>query len=1089
MSFFVSSSAITGSFSTGTGAAASGGLNAGLAVTEVSDSVAAISVLKIKAALAATEGADTVASASTIFTPGTVVIRATNNDGAYLDPSQTDNTITLSNGGLTARKNNTTGVAHTVGNMGKVTGKWRFQVTIDAHPAAEIGIGLSSLYFSRTNYLGDSINSISHVSDGRVVYSNSSVANYGALSAGMVIDIYVDADAKKVWYGRNGTISGDPVAGTGGLALPSFPKAFYPHIYMYIANSQVTMNFTGPFTYTGAAGYAPWGVGHVMAADRDNFRGALMYIRSTGYFAHAMAEFRISQTAGGTNLLLGGTATASTSLAGVGPERAFDGNSATDWEAQPSGNSATQGPAWIAVDLGTQAARNARFFAVQARNGTSGEADQAPVLFDLYLTADNVSWEKVQGTIVLNKFIGATPGGIQELPLLASVRAYPEANDTLGSASIIKARAAVAKAESNDTLSSASRVKMTGACAAVEEADSLFATNYSVDGAAIQTASPRALYSLRLVNTSYTGPAIKVRRSSDNSTLDINYSAGELDTSALMTFVGSGSGYIDTWFDQSGNARHATQATAARQPQIVNSGVLCAKNGKAAAYFSGTNAINFTFLTMPFCFADSAYTTVTTAAYENFGKWGGVHGFDFTSSGRCQIGFSNIGYPDLTRQGLVDQAAIDSPPTTSGALAILTTSSPQAFSATEGATVLLALNGANGMRVSVTGYSGNLPTTSWIGGEDMIGYIRETALYGSELPLATRKNVELAMCHPARATFRHNAVTGTAFGLTGLKSVCSMRRIVYDYKGACIVAKRSTDSSLLRVGFNSSGDLDTATLLAWAGTSTVTVAAWMDQSGQGNGWYHDTAGPNIVTSGVLNTITGSIPTASFDSTRYMRSGFVPMDGPFTTALMMNRTGGSWGALISRPTNGPPLSLGLYASNPTRPDLQRNGSSDAGGSQTITWNAPHILVYRGTTGFTTGNYTVSPSVDGADGSSLTLSYGTNTKTTKIATLGISAGLGDQYVGGLSEVIMTDTSLPVADLNSIEVDMAVKYSVTGMRRAVAALVEGDDTVSSYAGFFVEHTRVPAGDMQSGSDVRDVAGDAQTGTDIRVIKERIL
>ncbi len=393
------------------------------------------------------------------------------------------------------------------------------------------------------------------------------------------------------------------------------------------------------------------------------------------------------------------------------------------------------------------------------------------------------------------------------------------------------------------------------------------------------------------------------------------------------------------------------------------------------------------------------------------------------------------------------------------------------------------------MRVSVTGYSGALPTTSWIGGENMVGFIRETALYDTELPLATRKSVELAMCHPARATFRHNAITGTAFGLTGLKSVCSMRKIVNDYIGPCIVAKRGTDSSLLRVGFNSSGDLDTATLLAWAGSATVTVAAWLDQSGQGNGWYHDTAGPNIVTSGVLNTITGSLPTASFDATRYMRSGFVPMDGPFTTAVMMNRTGGGWGALISRPTNSAPLSLGLYASNPTRPDLQRNGSSDTGGSQTITWNAPHILAYRGSTGFTTGNYTVSPSVDGADGASLTLSYGTSTKTTKMATLGISAGLSDQYVGGLSEVIMTDTSLSIPDLNAIEVSMVEKYSVTGMRRATAGLMEGDDIVASSGGFFVEHTRVPAGDMQSGSDVRDVAGDAQTGSDVRIAKERIL
>jgi len=52
-----------------------------------------------------------------------------------------------------------------------------------------------------------------------------------------------------------------------------------------------------------------------------------------------------------------------------------------------------------------------------------------------------------------------------------------------------------------------------------------------------------------------------------------------------MTFVGSGSGYIDTWYDQSGNGRNATQSTAAYQPRIVNAGVLDMQNGKPAIYF------------------------------------------------------------------------------------------------------------------------------------------------------------------------------------------------------------------------------------------------------------------------------------------------------------------------------------------------------------------------------------------------------------------------------------------------------------------------------------------------------------------------
>jgi hypothetical protein len=37
------------------------------------------------------------------------------------------------------------------------------------------------------------------------------------------------------------------------------------------------------------------------------------------------------------------------------------------------------------------------------------------------------------------------------------------------------------------------------------------------------------------------------------------------------------------------------------------------------------------------------------------------------------------------------------------------------------------------------------------------------------------------------------------------------------------------------------------------------------------------------------------------------------------------------------------------------------------------------------------------------------------------------------------------------------------------------------------FNTHTRVPAGDMQSGSDSRLTAGDMQSGTDLRISRER--
>lgn len=101
--------------------------------------------------------------------------------------------------------------------------------------------------------------------------------------------------------------------------------------------------------------------------------------------------------------------------------------------------------------------------------------------------------------------------------------------------------------------------------------------------------SAAAAYSVRLLRTAYTGSAIRVRRSSDNAEQDIGFSGGNLDTSALTSFCGAGNGFVTTWYDQSGNARNATQTTAANQPQIVSSGSVINENSKPSLQFDGSN--------------------------------------------------------------------------------------------------------------------------------------------------------------------------------------------------------------------------------------------------------------------------------------------------------------------------------------------------------------------------------------------------------------------------------------------------------------------------------------------------------------------
>ena len=96
-----------------------------------------------------------------------------------------------------------------------------------------------------------------------------------------------------------------------------------------------------------------------------------------------------------------------------------------------------------------------------------------------------------------------------------------------------------------------------------------------------------AAYSLRSLSSSYTGPVVTVRRSSDDAEAD--FTASEVAGGALATWVGANDGFVTTWYDQSGNGNNAVQATSGAQPKIVSSGNLVEENGRPAMQFDGTD--------------------------------------------------------------------------------------------------------------------------------------------------------------------------------------------------------------------------------------------------------------------------------------------------------------------------------------------------------------------------------------------------------------------------------------------------------------------------------------------------------------------
>lgn len=94
-----------------------------------------------------------------------------------------------------------------------------------------------------------------------------------------------------------------------------------------------------------------------------------------------------------------------------------------------------------------------------------------------------------------------------------------------------------------------------------------------------------------------TQKAINIRRTSDSTTSDILIlTTGGLDLATANTFCVSTTCFVAKWYDQSGNARDAIQATAANQPQLLFNciGVLPCVSALSSASVVLASSANFT---------------------------------------------------------------------------------------------------------------------------------------------------------------------------------------------------------------------------------------------------------------------------------------------------------------------------------------------------------------------------------------------------------------------------------------------------------------------------------------------------------------
>tara|TARA_B100001093_G_scaffold184065_1_gene176691 strand:+ start:287 stop:1105 length:819 start_codon:yes stop_codon:yes gene_type:complete len=226
--------------------------------------------------------------------------------------------------------------------------------------------------------------------------------------------------------------------------------------------------------------------------------------------------------------------------------------------------------------------------------------------------------------------------------------------------------------------------------------------------------SAAAAYSFRQLSNSYSGNAVKVRRASDDTELDIGFSSGELDTSALATHCGSSDGFVVTWYDQSGNSNNATQSTAANQPKIYDGSAVrhITDNGKPAARWT---SVSMSLIATPSAAIPQPYTLIAIGSNEDYvnlagladiqqGYWLGTH---YTGGGRNIIRFGSqlFGNASSPNQSIY-------------------------YGLGNGSSSQLAVNGT----IEATGNAGTLDLTRFGIGATFgyLGYIQEVVYYPSD---------------------------------------------------------------------------------------------------------------------------------------------------------------------------------------------------------------------------------------------------------------------------------------------------------------------------------------------------------------------
>ena len=377
-----------------------------------------------------------------------------------------------------------------------------------------------------------------------------------------------------------------------------------------------------------------------------------------------------------------------------------------------------------------------------------------------------------------------------------------------------------------------------------------------------------AAYSVRRLNSSYTGPCMRIREINGDTETDIGFdSNGNLDTAAIAAHCGSANGYVVTWYDQSGSGNNATQSTSTKQPQIYDGTAVITENGKPAIeneglsrgdHFDLTNPLGNVSLYSVFCVLED--------------------GIRNPSIGEGSMIFTD-NQADWLWYGSATQIRLN---TTGNTKTITTSWSANQrldYHALNSGTASFGTNGS--ALDSVTGLTGSIPMNYLLGNYgakgvyNYNGKCQEFIIWPSDqssnrTDIETDINSEYLIYQPT-----DTPTSGLLATYSGAAAAYSVRQLA-DTAVIAMTVRRDSDDEEQNFGFDENGDLDTAGIASFCGSANGYVSQWWDQSTNGNHASQGTAAdqPKVydASSGLL-TENGK-PYINFQSSQ-MTTGVLP----------------------------------------------------------------------------------------------------------------------------------------------------------------------------------------------------------------------